>query len=299
MSDWEYQYLSLMGDILNNGEVRSNRTGVDTHAVYGRAMQFDLAEGFPLLTTKKIHFKGVAHELLWFLRGDTNIKYLVDNGVNIWNDDAYKYYCEQRPEGSVLTKDDFISTIKNYPPQCLGDLGRVYGAQWRRWAVPPPDARQHVDQIERLVDGLKNDPDSRRHILQSWNPGELDLTALPACHVMSMYAVVNGRLNCNFVMRSNDFFLGAPYNIASYALLTHMLAQVCGLEVGVLSYWGWDVHLYDNHLESARKQIGRPLLSPPKLELNSSVTCIDDFKYSDIKLVDYNSHPAIKVDLVT
>ncbi len=257
------QYLDLMQHVLEHGDRKTDRTGTGTLSVFGWQMRFRLQDGFPLLTTKKLHTRSIIHELLWFLQGDTNIRYLKENGVSIWNDWA----------------DD------------KGDLGPVYGKQWRRWETANGGS---VDQITKLIDGLKRNPDSRRHIVSAWNPGEVDSMALPPCHALFQFHVANGRLSCQLYQRSADIFLGVPFNIASYALLTLMVAQVCGLEPGDFVWTGGDCHLYLNHLEQAREQLSRAPRPLPSLKLNPAVTDILAFRFDDFTLEGYDPHPHIK-----
>lgn len=266
------QYLDLASDVLQNGELRDDRTGTGTYSVFGRQLRFDLTKGFPLLTTKRVYWKGVVAELLWFLKGDTNIKYLVDNNVHIWDDWADEN----------------------------GDLGRIYSAQWTNFRGWRPDENGNItlttlNQIERVVENIKKDPYSRRHLVVSYNPAEVDICALPACHSFFQFFVSkDNKLSCQFYMRSNDIFLGLPFNIASYALLTHMVAQVTGLEVGELVYSVGDCHLYSNHIEQIKTQLERTPKELPTLELNKEITNIFDFDFDDIKLINYNPEPGIK-----
>lgn len=256
------QYLDLMADVLENGVARADRTGVGSQSVFGRQMRFDLADGFAMVTTKKLHFKSIAVELLWFLRGDTNVRWLQENGVSIWNEWADEN----------------------------GELGPVYGKQWRSWAAP--DGRV-IDQIAWVVEEIKRNPDSRRLVVSAWNPADVPNMALPPCHCLFQFAVLDGRLHCQLYQRSADVFLGVPFNIASYALLTHMIAQACGLEPGEFVHTFGDAHLYANHLEQAREQLSRDPRPLPRLELNPDVTDLFDFTYDDIKVVDYDPHPHI------
>ncbi len=257
------QYLDLMQHVLEHGDRKTDRTGTGTLSVFGWQMRFRLGDGFPLLTTKKLHTRSIIHELLWFLQGDTNIRYLKENGVSIWDDWA----------------DD------------KGDLGPVYGKQWRRWETANGGS---IDQIAKLIDGLKRNPDSRRHIVSAWNPGEVDSMALPPCHALFQFYVANGRLSCQLYQRSADIFLGVPFNIASYALLTQMVAQVCGFEPGDFVWTGGDCHLYLNHLEQAREQLGRAPRPLPRLKLNPAVSDILAFRFEDFTLEGYDPHPHIK-----
>ena len=256
------QYLDLMCHVLENGHDKSDRTGTGTRSVFGWQMRFDLSRGFPMATTKKLHLKSIIHELLWFLQGDTNIAYLKENGVRIWDEWADEN----------------------------GDLGPVYGKQWRRWETP--DGRV-IDQIAQLVASLKNNPDSRRHIVSAWNPGDVDHMALPPCHCLFQFYVADGRLSCQLYQRSADIFLGVPFNIASYALLTLMLAQVCGYRPGEFVHTFGDAHLYANHFEQARLQLSREPRALPTLWINPEVQDIFAFRFADFRLDGYNPHPHI------
>jgi thymidylate synthase len=256
------QYLDLMRHVLEHGHVKSDRTGTGTRSVFGWQMRFDLAAGFPLLTTKKLHLRSIIHELLWFLQGDTNIGYLKDNGVRIWDEWA----------------------------DANGDLGPVYGHQWRHW--PGRDGAE-IDQIVQLVDGLKKNPDSRRHIVTAWNPADVDRMALPPCHALFQFYVADGRLSCQLYQRSADIFLGVPFNIASYALLTLMVAQVCGYRPGDFVHTLGDAHLYSNHLEQARLQLSREERPLPTMTINPDVKDIFAFTYEDFVLEGYDPHPHI------
>ena len=259
-------YLDLMRHILDHGVDKGDRTGTGTKSVFGYQMRFDLSEGFPMVTTKKLHLPSIVHELLWFLKGDTNVKYLQDNGVRIWNEWADEQ----------------------------GDLGPVYGKQWRKWEAN--DGRI-IDQVKGAIDQIKNNPNSRRIIVSAWNVGELDDMALMPCHAFFQFHVADGKLNCQLYQRSADVFLGVPFNIASYALLTHMMAQVCDLKPGTFVHTLGDAHLYNNHLDQARLQISRTPLPLPKLELNPNVKDIDEFTYDDITVVGYEHHPHIKAPI--
>lgn len=256
------QYLDLMRHVLEHGQDKSDRTGTGTRSVFGWQMRFDLGQGFPALTTKKLHLKSIIHELLWFLQGDTNIAYLKEHGVRIWDEWADEN----------------------------GDLGPVYGKQWRRWQTP--DGRL-VDQIAQLVHGLKHNPDSRRHIVSAWNPGDVDAMALPPCHCLFQFYVADGRLSCQLYQRSADIFLGVPFNIASYALLTMMLAQVCGYRPGDFVHTFGDAHLYANHFEQARLQLARDPRPLPTMWINPTVDDIFSFKFEDFRLDHYDPHPHI------
>jgi len=255
-------YLDLLQDILDHGARKEDRTGTGTISVFGRQLRIDLQKGFPLLTTKKMHVLSIFHELLWFLSGSTNIRYLKENGVTIWDEWA----------------DD------------EGNLGRVYGAQWRTWLGPNG---QVVDQIANVIEQIKNNPDSRRHLVSAWNPAEVDGMALPPCHYAFQFYVANGKLSCLFHMRSVDTFLGLPFNLASYALLTHMIAHQCDLEAGDLIWTGGDVHLYSNHLEQAKRQLAREPFPLPKLVIRRKPESIFDYQFDDFVIEGYQSHRGI------
>ena len=260
------QYLDLMQKVLDEGQEKSDRTGTGTLSIFGHQMKFDLSKGFPLVTTKKVHLKSIIHELIWFLQGSTNISYLKENGVSIWDEWADEN----------------------------GDLGPVYGAQWRSW---PDGNNGTIDQIENLINGINNNPDSRRHIVSAWNPALVDEMALPPCHSLFQFYVANGELSCQLYQRSADIFLGVPFNIASYALLTHMIAKVCNLKAGKFVHTLGDAHLYINHLEQAKLQLSREVMGLPELKLSSNVNNIFDFKFEDIEIVNYESHPAISAPI--
>ena len=257
------QYLSLVRRVLDSGARKTDRTGTGTLSVFGHQMRFDLTQGFPLLTTKKLHLKSIIHELLWFLSGDTNVRYLRDNGVTIWDE-----WADER-----------------------GELGPVYGHQWRSW--PTPDGGS-IDQISRVVDQIRSNPDSRRHIVSAWNVAELDRMKLPPCHVLFQFWVADGKLSCQLYQRSADIFLGVPFNIASYSLLTLMVAQVCGLRPAEFIHTLGDAHLYLNHLDQARLQLERQPRPLPSMKLNPEVASLFEFKYGDFALEGYDPHPAIK-----
>ena len=293
------QYLDLLSTILKDGVVRGDRTGTGTKGVFGYQMRFNLAEGFPLLTTKKVFLKGVIHELLWFLRGDTNIKYLVDNGVHIWDSDAFRYYNELCVKHGVLPVDldTFLSAAGVESPiegYRFGDLNHVYGYQWRSW---PKGNGEVIDQIARVIETLKTNPTSRRMIVSAWNVADVEDMALPPCHTMFQFFVAEGKLSCQLYQRSADTFLGVPFNIASYALLTMMIAKECGLEVGDFVHTLGDAHLYLNHLDQAHEQLGREPRTLPRMVLNPDVKSIFDYKYEDFTLEGYDPHPAIKAPL--
>jgi len=289
------QYLDLVKKILDEGARKADRTGTGTTSIFGYQMRFDLQKGFPLLTTKKVYTRGIIHELLWFLKGDTNIKYLVDNNVHIWDDWPYKEY-KQSSEYKGESIEEFAEMIKNADADSefvkkWGELGPVYGYQWRHW--PTYDGGE-VDQITQLVDQIKNNPTSRRLLLSSWNAAMVEDMALPPCHTLFQFYVSEGKLSCQLYQRSADLFLGVPFNIASYALLTHMLAQVCGLQPGEFVHTFGDVHIYNNHVDQCKLQISREPRQLPTLELNPNITNIFDFTIDDIKILNYDPHPAIK-----
>jgi thymidylate synthase len=259
-------YLDLLKQILDKGSKKSDRTGTGTISIFGHQMRFSLTDGFPLVTTKKCHLRSIIHELLWFLSGDTNIKYLKDSKVSIW--DAWA--------------------------DANGDLGPVYGKQWRSWQCP--DGRK-IDQITQVIEQIKKNPDSRRHLVVAYNPADVEQMALPPCHSFFQFYVADGKLSCQLYQRSADVFLGVPFNIASYALLTHMVAQVCGLKVGDFIHTFGDAHLYLNHLEQVQLQLSRTPRSLPQLKLNPAVQNIFDFQFTDIEILNYDPHPAIKAEV--
>ncbi|WP_127488373.1 thymidylate synthase [Paenibacillus ehimensis] len=260
------KYLDLLQDIMANGVRKEDRTGTGTISVFGRQLRFDLSEGFPLLTTKKLHIRSILHELLWFLSGDTNIRYLQENGVTIWDEWADEN----------------------------GDLGPVYGSQWRSW--PAPDGRS-IDQIAKLIEQIKRNPDSRRHLVSAWNPAEVDNMALPPCHYAFQFYVADGKLSCLFNMRSVDTFLGLPFNIASYAFLTHMVAQQCDLQPGELIWTGGDVHIYANHVEQVNLQLTREPYPLPQLVIKRKPDSLFDYRFEDFEIIGYQSHPSIKAPI--
>lgn len=260
------QYLTLLRHILDNGVQKSDRTGTGTRSVFGYQMRFNLADGFPLLTTKKLHLRSIIHELLWFLNGDTNVRYLQENGVRIWNEWADEN----------------------------GDLGHIYGYQWRSW---PAYDGTFIDQIQQAVDDIKHNPDSRRIIVSAWNVGDLKNMNLPPCHAFFQFYVADGKLSLQLYQRSADTFLGVPFNIASYALLTMMMAQVCGLQPGEFIHTLGDTHIYNNHIEQVKEQLTREPRPLPRMIINPEVKNIFDFKYDDFKLEDYNPHPHIKAEV--
>ena len=260
------QYHDLLKHVLNNGSVKSDRTGTGTVSVFGYQLRFDLQKGFPLLTTKKLHTRSIFHELLWFLKGETNIKYLKDNKVSIWDEWADEN----------------------------GNLGPVYGKQWRSWEAADG---QTIDQITNVINEIKKNPDSRRLLVIAFNPADIEKMALPPCHAFFQFYVANGKLSCQLYQRSADIFLGVPFNIASYALLVHMVAQVCDLEVGEFIHTLGDAHIYSNHFEQVKLQLSRDCKSLPQLKLNPNVKNIFDFKYEDIEILNYDPHPAIKAEV--
>ncbi len=260
------QYLDLMQKILDEGVFKDDRTGTGTLSIFGHQMRFDLSEGFPVITTKKLHLRSIIHELLWFLRGETNVRYLQENGVRIWNEWADEN----------------------------GELGPVYGSQWRSWPVCGGDS---VDQISKVIEQIKTEPHSRRMIVSAWNVSEIEKMRLPPCHLLFQFYVAEGRLSCQLYQRSADVFLGVPFNIASYALLTMMIAQVCGLQLGDFVHTLGDTHLYTNHLDQARLQLARDPLSLPVMKLNPDVESIFEFKYEDFDLVGYQAHPHIRAEV--
>ena len=259
-------YLNLIQYVLEHGTDKSDRTGTGTRSVFGYQMRFDLANGFPLLTTKKLHLRSIIHELLWFLKGETNIKYLKDNNVSIWDEWADEN----------------------------GDLGRVYGAQWRSWQTTNGKS---IDQISQIIQQIKQNPDSRRLIVSAWNPAEVDNMALPPCHALFQFYVADGKLSCQLYQRSADIFLGVPFNIASYALLTMMMAQVCKLQAGEFIHTLGDAHIYNNHFEQAKLQLTREPRRLPEIKINDKIKDLFEFKYEDFELINYNPHPHIKAEV--
>ncbi len=303
------KYLNLLEHILQNGEDKTDRTGTGTRSIFGYQIRFDLNEGFPLLTTKKVFLKSVIHELIWFLRGDTNLKYLEDNNVHIWDEWPYKNYLKEQNLEIPNTKSEewkkgiaeFVEKIKNdqnFAKQ-HGDLGPIYGYQWRSW---PKANGEYIDQIKIIIDQIKNSPDSRRIIVSAWNVGQLDemsKSGLPPCHCFFQFYVANGKLSCQLYQRSCDTFLGVPFNIASYALLTMMIAQVCGLELGEFIWTGGDVHIYNNHFDQAKLQISRrnDIRPMPKMKINPERKNIEEFIFEDFELVGYDPHPKIEAPI--
>ncbi len=297
------QYLDLLDHILKTGVRKSDRTGTGTVSVFGYQMRFDLSEGFPLVTTKKVHLKSIIHELLWFLQGDTNIRYLTQNGVNIWNEWPYQSWLRATGQEQDLPKysPEWKAGMKTFVDRInedevfaasWGELGPVYGRQWRNF--------EGVDQISQLIEDLKRNPDSRRHIVSAWNPKDIPVMAksgLPPCHSLFQFYVAEGRLSCQLYQRSADVFLGVPFNIASYALLTLMVAQVCGFQPGDFVHTFGDVHLYLNHVEQANIQLSRLPRPLPQMEINPEVKDIFGFTYDDFTLVGYDPHPAIRAEV--
>lgn len=309
MNKADTQYLDLLEHIIKNGATKTDRTGTGTKSVLGYQMRFDLNEGFPLLTTKKVPIKSIIHELIWFLRGDTNLKYLADNNVHIWDEWPYKAYLKKNnlpiPEinGDEWKNGmtEFVEKIKvdeNFAKE-YGNLGPIYGYQWRNWPTPNGE---HIDQLKNVVEQIKNTPDSRRMIVSAWNVADIEEMAkagLPPCHCLFQFYVADGKLSCQLYQRSCDTFLGVPFNIASYSLLTMIIAQICGLEVGEFVWTGGDTHLYLNHLEQVQTQLSRrsDIRPLPKMKINPNKKSIEDFIIEDFELVDYNPHDAIKAPI--
>jgi thymidylate synthase len=305
------QYLDLLQDIKDNGIQKDDRTGVGTVSAFGRQIRFDLSKGFPAVTTKKLAMRAVIYELLWFLRGDTNIKFLVDNDVKIWNEWAYQIYLEEKGLNKKLERysdewkiemDKFIDQMKKSDEfaKKWGELGPVYGKQWVRWKAA--DGTE-INQIQNAIDLIKKDPTSRRILVSGWNVGEIQELihhhhhAPPSCHTVFQFMVINGKLSCQLYQRSADVFLGVPFNIASYALLTMMMAQVTGLEAGEFVHTFGDVHIYKNHIEQVNEQLSRKPIKLPKMKINPNIKDIFDFKYEDFELVGYDPHPPIRAPI--
>jgi thymidylate synthase len=297
MNKNDLEYNSFLTNILDNGIQSEDRTGNGTISRFGTQNRYDLSSGFPLLTTKKMFTKGILHELIWFLKGDTNIKYLVDNGVNIWNKDAYRSY-KSKVAGAV-GYEEFIEMIKyngndlllNSFIKTYGDLGEVYGKQWRDF--------NGFDQINDVIEQIKSNPNSRRLIVTAWNPPTIKSVALPPCHVLFQFYVREGKLSCHLYQRSADAFLGVPFNIASYALLIHMIAKITSLGVGEFVHTVGDAHIYNGHVDQVKEQLGREPMSPCNLIIEGDQKTIDDFKYEDFKFIDYVSHGTIKAEMYT
>lgn len=304
------QYLDLLKQVRDTGIIKQNRTGIDRITIFGPQIEFDIEQGFPLMTTKKMFLRGITHELLWFLTGDTNIRYLVENDVHIWDEWAYKNYVTTRlnaPKLPELNQAQFIDLIKTNEEfaKSWGDLGPVYGAQWRHWEIPSAPRNRHwdspraetIDQISRVVERLVTKPNNTDHIVCAWNVGDLNDMALKPCHCLFQFFVRGNRLDCKLYQRSADMFLGVPFNIASYSLLTMMVAQVTGLTAGRLIHTFGDTHIYVNHLEQVELQLSREPRSLPKMSLNQNIKSIFNFKFEDFKLTDYDPHPVIKAPI--
>lgn len=297
------QYHELMEHILANGTLKENRTGINTISVFGYQMRFNLAEGFPLVTTKKVHLKSIIHELLWFLQGDTNIRYLVQNGVNIWNEWPFQNYLKEKGLAESMPKygEAWKAELQNFKQHIIddeafaqqwGELGPVYGRQWRNF--------EGIDQIKQLVEDLKRNPNSRRHIISAWNPKDIPVMAksgLPPCHTLFQFYVADNKLSCQLYQRSADVFLGVPFNIASYAILTMMVAQVCDLELGDFVHTFGDAHLYENHLDQTKEQLSRDFKPLPEMKINPDVKDLFSFRFEDFELLNYNPHPAIRAQV--
>lgn len=292
------QYHELLQTILDLGNDRGDRTGTGTRSCFGLQFRHNLAEGFPLLTTKKLPWKAIVVELLWFLKGDTNIKYLLENDVHIWTDDAYRMY---KRKGGMALKEQFEADILGNPDfaKQFGDLGPVYGKQWRQWDVNPmgESSAYSIDQIKNVIESIKSNPEGRRHIVTAWNPAEVDSMALPPCHCLFQFYVNDGKLSCHLYQRSADVFLGVPFNIASYALLTHIIAHQCGLGVGDLVISFGDVHIYNNHRDQVAEQLSREPRPLPMLLIEGRFQQIDQYEFDDFILHGYDPHPAIKGEL--
>ncbi|SEQ27660.1 thymidylate synthase [Virgibacillus subterraneus] len=312
----EQAYLDLCKHVLENGTIKEDRTNTGTYSIFGHQIRFDLSEGFPLLTTKKVPFRLISSELLWFIKGDTNIRYLLQNNNNIWNEWAFKKWIEssdydgpdmtdfgnrsqQDPQFNIIYQEQ----MKNFKEKILhnddfankfGDLGSVYGKQWRDWKT---SQNETIDQLKEVIESIRNKPDSRRHIVSAWNPEDVPNMALPPCHTLFQFYVADGKLSCQLYQRSADIFLGVPFNIASYALLTYLIAHECNLEVGEFVHTLGDAHIYTNHVEQIKTQLGRDLRPLPKLKINKEKNSIFDFELSDFDLIDYDPHPSIKAPI--
>lgn len=315
MNNFDKAYHDLCNKVLNEGKSKDDRTGTGTISIFGHQMRFDLSEGFPLLTTKKVSFKLIATELLWFIKGDTNIRYLLQYKNNIWNEWAFKKWIESDEYNGpdmndfgrrALVDDKFNDQYKEQLAifknkilnddefmQKYGDLGNVYGKQWRDWK---DQNGQRFDQLKTLIENIKQNPNSRRHIISAWNPTEIDTMALPPCHTLFQFYVKDGKLSCQLYQRSADIFLGVPFNIASYSLLTHLIAKECNLEVGEFVHTFGDAHIYKNHIEAIEEQLSRDSYSAPKLKINTDKSLFD-IEYEDLEIVDYQSHPSIKAPI--
>ncbi|MCO4329490.1 thymidylate synthase [Staphylococcus hyicus] len=315
MNPFDHAYHQLCKEVLKVGESKDDRTQTGTISKFGHQLRFDLNKGFPLLTTKKVSFKLIATELIWFIRGDTNLRYLLQYNNNIWNEWAFEKYVQsndytgpdmtnfghraiQDPDFNqvyqeemskfktlILNDDDFMRKH--------GDLGNVYGKQWRDWVGPDG---QHIDQLSQLIDNIKSNPDSRRHIISAWNPAEIDTMALPPCHTLFQFYVQDNKLSCQLYQRSADIFLGVPFNIASYSLLTHLIAKECGLDVGEFIHTFGDAHIYSNHIDAVETQLARTSYDPPSLKINTDKS-IFDLEYEDLEIINYESHPIIKAPI--
>ncbi|QKY69167.1 thymidylate synthase [Lentibacillus sp. CBA3610] len=316
MMNGEQGYLSLCQYILKNGTKKTDRTNTGTYSVFGQQMRFDLQDGFPLLTTKKVPFRLIASELLWFIKGDTNIQYLLQHNNNIWNEWAFKQWVQseayegpdmtdfgnrsqQDPEFNLLYQEQmtiFKEKILNDNAfaKKFGDLGSVYGEQWRAWKT---SQNETIDQLKDVIDSIRNKPDSRRHIVTAWNPEDIPNMALPPCHTLFQFYVADGKLSCQLYQRSADIFLGMPFNIASYALLTYLIAHECGLEAGEFVHTLGDAHIYTNHVEQVKTQLGRDTRPFPTLKINKEKASIFDFELSDFEILDYDPHPSIKAPI--
>jgi thymidylate synthase len=289
------QYHDFLNHILENGTKKEDRTGTGTISVFGYQMRFNLQDGFPLVTTKKLHLKSIIHELLWFIAGDSNIEYLCKNGVNIWNDWPYQKYknSEQFAGEDIKTFAQRIAQDAQFA-KAFGELGPVYGKQWRHWK---DENGNEIDQISNLIQQIKNNPDSRRLIVSAWNVAEIEQMTLPPCHSIFQFYVINGKLSCQLYQRSADAFLGVPFNIASYALFTMMIAQVCQLQLGDFIHTFGDAHIYSNHIEQVKTQLSRTPFQLPTMKINPNIQSIFDFKFEDFELIDYQAHPHIKGDV--
>lgn len=315
MNPFDHAYHQLCKEVLKVGESKDDRTQTGTISKFGHQLRFDLNKGFPLLTTKRVSFKLIATELIWFIRGDTNLRYLLQYNNNIWNEWAFEKYVQtndytgpdmtnfghraiQDPDFNqvyqeemskfktlILNDDDFMRKH--------GDLGNVYGKQWRDWVGPDG---QHIDQLSQLIDNIKSNPDSRRHIISAWNPAEIDTMALPPCHTLFQFYVQDNKLSCQLYQRSADIFLGVPFNIASYSLLTHLIAKECGLDVGEFIHTFGDAHIYSNHIDAVETQLARTSYDPPSLKINTDKS-IFDLEYEDLEIINYESHPIIKAPI--
>ncbi|SES79379.1 thymidylate synthase [Oceanobacillus limi] len=316
MNTGEQAYLDLCTHILNTGTKKEDRTNTGTYSVFGHQMRFDLQQGFPLLTTKKVPFRLVASELLWFIKGDTNIRYLLQNNNNIWNEWAFKKWIESaeyhgpdmndfgnRSQTDEHFKKQYDHQMEIFKKKILeddafatkfGDLGSVYGKQWRDWRT---SRNETIDQLKDVIHSIQTKPDSRRHIVSAWNPEDIPTMALPPCHTLFQFYVAEGKLSCQLYQRSADVFLGVPFNIASYALLTHIIAHECDLEVGEFVHTFGDAHIYSNHIEQVKTQLGRDIRTMPKLQINKEKESIFDLELSDFEIIGYNPHPTIKAPI--